>query len=113
MAPAVRPRVPRPATGMNKTEAAYALVLEARRRAGEVRAYWYEAQTMKLAHDTRYTPDFLVVLADGTVELHEVKGFWRDDAKVKAKVCARLYPYPVRVVRKVGAGWDIQAVEAA
>ena len=105
-------RVPPRPERMNKTEAAYAQVLEARRRRGDVREYHYEAQTMKLADDTRYTPDFLVVLASGHVELHEVKGYWRDDAKVKAKVCARMYPYPVRVARLVKGAWIVEAVTA-
>ena len=33
----------------------------------------------------------LVVTADGLLQYHEVKGFWRDDARVKIKVAARLF----------------------
>ena len=58
---------------MNKTEAAYAGTLEVRKAAGELIGYWYEAVTFKLAKDTRYTPDFLVQLADGTLEANEVR----------------------------------------
>jgi hypothetical protein len=96
---------------MNATERDYGLVLEARKRAGEVAEYHFEALTFTLAADTRYTPDFVVVLAGGECELHEVKGgFYRDDAKVKAKVCARLYPFRVKVVRRDGKGWSIEDV---
>jgi hypothetical protein len=98
---------------MNGMEAEYAVQLEARKRAGAIVAYWYEAQTMKLAHDTRYTPDFLVQLPNGEMELHEVKGFWREDAKIKAKVCASLYPYPVYIAQRMrGGGFTVQLVEA-
>jgi len=95
---------------MNKTEAAYAALLEARRVRGDVAEWHYEALTLKLADDTRYTPDFLIVLADGTVELHEVKGFYRDDAKVKAKVCARMFPFTVRLARLMRGSWQIEQV---
>ena len=95
---------------MNKTEAGYALLLEARKRAGQVQDYWFEGLTLKLAHDTRYTPDFFVVLADGSCELHEVKGFMRDDANVKLKVAARLFPFPVFLVRKYLGGFVTEVI---
>lgn len=49
---------------------------------------------LKLADDTRYTPDFNVVDQNGQLIFYETKGprFW-DDAKVKLKVAARQYPY--------------------
>lgn len=96
---------------MNKTEAAYGQLLEAMRRAGTVAAYWFEGVTLKLADDTRWTPDYFVLLPDGTCELHEVKGnFFRDDARVKTRVAARMYPFPVKVVRKAGAGFDVEII---
>jgi len=97
---------------MNKTEAAYALVLEARKRAGEIRDYWYEGIRLVLGHAANYTPDFLVVLADGTVELHEVKGFMREAAHTRLAVCARLYPFPIKLVRRHGKGWTVTEVAA-
>jgi hypothetical protein len=81
----------KPAGQMNKTEAAYAQVLEMRRLAGEIVAFKFEAVTLRLAVRTRYKPDFLVKLANGDTEIHEVKGFWKDDARVKIKVAAELY----------------------
>jgi len=95
---------------MNKAEAAYAGTLEVRKAAGELIGYWYEAVTFKLAKDTRYTPDFLVQLADGTLEAHEVKGFWEDDARVKIKVAASMFPVLFRAMKprakKHGGGWE-------
>lgn len=94
---------------MNKTEAEYAEHLYSRKLAGEVLEYWFEAMTFKLADGCRYTPDFIVFLADGTLEAHEVKGFWSDDAKVKIKVAAGMFPFRfvamTRIAKKHGGGW--------
>jgi hypothetical protein len=96
---------------MNKTEARYAEQLQLRLLAGEVAWFAYEALTLKLAPDTRYTPDFVVMLSDGTLECHEVKGFFRDDAKVKVKVAAEKFPLRFVVARerpkKLGGGWEV------
>ena len=80
-------------TGMNKTEAFHAIVLEARKRNGEIHDYRYEGMTLRLADRTTYTPDFLVIMPGGEIELHETKGFWRDDARVKIKVAAEAFPW--------------------
>ncbi len=99
---------------MNRTEKAYAAWLEAEKHAGRITAYWFEALKLKIAEGACfYTPDFLVLRPDGTLELHEVKGslrIFQEDAKVKAKVCADMYPFPVKVVwprkKKDGGGWE-------
>lgn len=77
----------------NKTEAAYGALLEQRRIAGEVAWYRFEGLKLRLADNTFYTPDYAVMLSDGTIECHEVKGFWQDDARVKIKVAADQYPF--------------------
>ena len=76
---------------MNKTEAAYAGQLELLKRLGEIVDYRFEAVKLRLAEKTFYTPDFLVTTVD-EIQFHEVKGFWRDDARVKIKVAAAQYP---------------------
>lgn len=100
------------AGAMNKTEAAYAEYLEARLRAGEVAWFKFEGVKLRLADSTFYTPDFAVMLADGSMELHEVKGHWQDDARVKIKVASSLYPFRFQAVRvkpkREGGGWDIE-----
>jgi len=78
--------------GMNKLETAYASHLEARRISGEVEWFMFEGVKLRLADATFYTPDFFVMLANGELEAHETKGFWEDDARVKIKVAASLYP---------------------
>lgn len=102
---------------MNKTEAAYADHLKAAVIAGEVACWWFEGIGLKVAPNCHYYPDFMVMLPDGRIEIHEVKarsanGSYRaeDDARVKLKVCAEKFPFLLRVVwpKQGGArfGWD-------
>lgn len=88
---------------LNKTEAAFLAVLQ--KGMVGVRHSWVGVQniTLKLADDTRYTPDFFGLCEDGNLIAYEVKGFFRDDAKVKIKVAARMFPW-IRfvLVRKEG-----------
>ena len=94
---------------MNKTECAYANYLELQKRMGQVAWYAFEPVSWKLAKNTTYTPDFLVLQDDGSVECHEVKGYWRDDARVKIKVAARQFPFIRFVaVKKIQGGWDFE-----
>jgi isocitrate dehydrogenase kinase/phosphatase len=92
---------------MNNTEAAYAALLTLRKQSGEVAEFYFERVTLKLADDTRYTPDFLVIGSDELITFVEVKGFLRDDARVKFKVAADQYPWAkFLMVRKVKGGWE-------
>lgn len=97
---------------MNRTEAAYATTLEAARNAHEIVWYAFEGVTLKLADGCRYTPDFAVLRADGIMEMHEVKGYWTDDARVKVKVAAEKFPFVFQAVykqaKKDGGGWRIE-----
>jgi hypothetical protein len=98
-------------TKLNRTEQEYGTMLRARQLTGEIAWFAFEAVTLKLADDTRYTPDFALMLADGTIELIEVKGgFMRDDARVKLKVAARLFPFVFRLARKTKDGWSEELV---
>lgn len=110
-------RVRRVPGQMNKLESNYAIVLEARKRTGEILDWGYEEWTFKLAHDTRYTPDFWVLNAEGEIELHETKGgLFRDDAKVKLKVAASKFPFRFVLVRQAskrdGGAWSFEEVAA-
>lgn len=97
----------------NKLEERYAGYLEQCKLAGEVYQYWYEPFGIKLAEKTYYHPDFLVQLPDGTLEIHETKGFMRDDAAVKIKTAARKYPcYVFRLVRWEKRQWHITEIAA-
>lgn len=97
-----------PVSKMNKLESAYDAHLWQLRHQGEIIWHKYEGIKLKLADNTFYTPDFFVVTKDRELECRETKGFMRDDAAVKIKVAASLYPFRFRLVRKAKGGlWDI------
>lgn len=78
---------------MNKTEQAYANYLEKKKLAGEIDHYDFEPFKLRLAHRTFYEFDFLVITKNGSIQIHEVKGHWEDDARVKFKVAAEKHWY--------------------
>lgn len=88
---------------MNRLEAAYGEHLMA---CFDVEWHKYEGLTLKLGDDCRYTPDYLVMKKGGQIECHEVKGFWRDDARVKIRVAAAMFPFRfVAVTRSSDGDW--------
>jgi len=101
---------------MNGLESEYASHLWAQQIAGGVLWYSFDAIKVRLAGNTFYSPDFLVLLSDLTLEVHEVKGSKRDkktgqrkpyvedDAAVKIKVAAEKYPMRFFMVWKDEAG---------
>ena len=97
--------------GPNKTEKAFEEWL---------RTHWtfeylhVQGVTLLLANGVRYTPDFVV--SDGVeISAFETKGFMRDDASVKIKVAARVFPWirfhlVTKQSKKDGGGWTIEKV---
>ncbi len=96
---------------MNGLEREYAAHLESEK--GHSVVWWaYEAIRLKLADRTTYTPDFVVQRTSGALQIHETKGFLRDDASVKIKVAAAQFPFQFFLVRKSTAGWwDMKEVK--
>ena len=95
---------------MNKTERAFAELL---RHAGGIHQWGRESLTFRLAGRTRYTPDFAVWPYAYPLVLVEIKGRWiRDDAAVKLKVAAEMYPRcQWWLVRREGRhGWQVLEV---
>jgi len=102
---------------LNKTERAYLANLRA------IGYDWIGIQciTLKLGDDCRYTPDLWTMdnlhsdipMARGRLVAREVKGFMRDDALVKIKVAARMFPFIVFVLvrRQKSGGWETQIVK--
>lgn len=87
---------------LNKTERAY---LETLRFRG-VKHLHIQAITLKLADDCRLTPDFSYE-AFGVTVFVDVKGFQREDALIKMKVAARMFPeFNFVIVKRVGKYWD-------
>lgn len=112
MTPHVRALGRLPAGHMNRTEAAYAAFLDTLILCKDVLWWKFEATKLRLADNTFYSPDFLVLKADGALECHEVKGHWEDDARVKIKVAASIYPMQFIAVQALakskGGGWKVE-----
>lgn len=109
--------------GMNKTEQAYAVALEGKLRRGEIEMYAFESVSLKLAEGTRYTPDFMVQMADNTIEFHEVKAgrldkktqavvpLSEDASKIKLKVAADKFPFRFVITFLHRGEWYSKEVE--
>ena len=73
-----------------------------------------QAITLKLADDVRYTPDFSYSSPiNGKMVMIEVKGWMRDDARVKLRVAARVFPEFdfVLITKSKSGGWDVEGVK--
>ncbi|MGL5343637.1 MAG: hypothetical protein ACRC9O_03170 [Plesiomonas sp.] len=93
---------------MNKTEQAYSQHLTLLQSAGEIVSWDFEPVKLRLAKACFYDPDFIVITESG-IEVHEVKGYWEDDARVKIKVAAAKFWWMKFVaVQKSGAGWKFE-----
>lgn len=93
------------ADGMNNLEREYASLLDMERQTNRIQWWKYEAVKLRLGDGTFYTPDFMVVSKDGTVEMHETKGFMREAARVRLNTAAEMYPFRFVLVKKVGRAW--------
>lgn len=88
---------------LNKTEAAFLEWLCARYDPKDIRA---QAVTLVIGNGVRYTVDFTNLRAGLA---WETKGHMRDDAAVKIKVAASLYPeIKFHLVTRDGPSWSIQ-----
>jgi hypothetical protein len=118
--PKLRPTIRQRTQGMNKTEARF---LEWLRDDNPTASIHHEV-ALPLANGVRYKVDFLVAdpclqiykHAHCLVSAYEVKGFARDDAIVKLKVAARVYPwirfYLVREREGYDGPWQFEEVFA-
>lgn len=105
----------RPALYRSKWEAAYASTLELQKRAGLIKAWWYEPFSLWLPGKVRYKPDFLIEMPyipgmERHLEIIEVKGWSKNrrDGMTRLKIAAALFPCFVwrLVYRTKGGGWD-------
>jgi hypothetical protein len=90
---------------MNKTEQAYEARLEMLHRLGEILWYAFEPLKLRLADGCFYEIDFLVLTKERALEVHEVKGYWTDDALVKIKVAAETFPFRFVAVQLRKGEW--------
>lgn len=122
-----------PAPDMNKTEAAYAAVLDEHKAAGRIVDWRREPISLRLADrpggrklsSPWYKPDFVVLHVDRTLEMVEVKGWTgtraaagsgsSQAARLRIKIAAATYPWfrfvlvsPLR--QKDGGGWHTERI---
>lgn len=98
---------------MNKTESRYADILDRRQQSGIVLEWRYEAMTFRLTTPVggkkalTYTPDFMVLKHDGTMEFVEVKGgFATNESLNRLKVASEMFPWFCWVLAEyVGGEW--------
>jgi len=91
--------------GANKTERAYGDLLARREADGLILRWWWQPASFRLAtmengYGDFYRPDFMVQLPDGSIEIHETKGFMRADSQSKLKLFACIYPFALFVAKK-------------
>ena len=93
---------------MNKTEAAYAQLLELKKHTGEILWYSFEPVNLRIGEKCFYAVDFMVMLKSGQIECHECKGFWTDDALVKIKAAAEKFPFRFISVMLKEGNWKVR-----
>lgn len=75
---------------MNRLEEEYSCHLQNQFKFGLILDWKFESIKLRLAERTFYETDFIVV-TQNQIEIHEVKGHWEDDARVKIKCAAEIY----------------------
>lgn len=111
-------RAARPANldewGRNKLEAKFGRFLDDLKARGDIKDHRFGSVKFRLAKRTWYEPDYCVIRSDNSIVIYECKGHWEDDARVKIKVAAEMYPHlrwvAVRWVAAAG-GWDFEHFE--
>ena len=101
---------------MTNLERAWAAELEFGRQIRDIAWWEFEAITLKLAPDTRYTPDFAWTDALGGLHFDETKGFRREDAMAKLKMAAAKFWWATfRLVTRArgrDGAWTVKVIES-
>ncbi len=97
---------------MNRLESSYAEQLQALKLSGEIVDFLFECIKLRLADRTYLTPDFSVLMPDGFLEFHDVKGsFFPEHNRVKWKVAIEQFPWFTFVLvtrRRVADPWKLE-----
>jgi|GEM_PF-1956782 len=107
-----------PKDRMNKTEAAYAAWLEQEQSVGRILGWKFHPMNVRLAANTFYEVDFLVLDADFRLSIREIKGgFTTDKGQMKIKLCAEALPWfqflkVTKLTAKQGGGWKVEDFSA-
>ena len=109
--------IPSEYSPMNKLESDYAAYLEQQKMANWILDYRFESFKLILVHgvpgkrnEMNYTPDFMLIANDNQVQFYEVKGYWREDARLKIKMAAELFPwFSFYGVTRIKGQWEYEA----
>lgn len=96
---------------MNGTETAYAQRLEALKHDGTIIDWKFHVLRVRLADNTYYEPDFIVMTAERELQIHECKGsFTTDKGQIKVKLCAEVLPWfrVFKCSKQKDGSWVIQ-----
>ena len=99
---------------MNNTEQAYAKRLDLLKMQGDVLDWKFHAMRVRLANNTWYETDFIVLHKDMTLAIHETKGeYTSEKGQMKIKLAAEALPWfrfykCIKVAEKNGGGWKIE-----
>lgn len=93
--------------GRSKLEEDFQLVLLADLQDGKIVWFDYEAIRLRLGDGAYYKPDFVTLEPNGTMYFYEIKGFWREAAKVRIRAAAERYRMFTffAVSKPRGEGW--------
>ncbi|RKP44769.1 hypothetical protein D7S86_27180 [Pararobbsia silviterrae] len=103
---------------MNKTEGQYADFLEEQKRIGKVLFWKFHPFNVRLANNTFYEVDWLVLPFDMVLEIHETKGGrTTDKGQLKLKLCGEVLPVfrmkkVIKQTKADGGGWLIEEYSA-
>lgn len=93
---------------MNKLETQYSTMLQKLKLMGEIEDWRFNSIRVMLGEGAWYKPDMLVVFSD-RFEFHEVKGFWREAARVRIKAAAHMYPwFRFKAVQYKNHAWEYE-----
>jgi hypothetical protein len=84
-------------------------MLEAMKRAGDIADWKFESVKLRLADGCYYIPDFMVIetLSPLKIKFVEIKGFLRDDARVKFLTAKEIHHWAeFEMLRKTKDGWQ-------
>ena len=91
---------------MNKTEAAYALHLDALRHVGQLDSWMFEEFRLRIGDRSFYKPDFVIWMPNFAIEIHEIKGHEREAAIVRWKACAeKFHRFRFKMIKRVNGEW--------
>jgi hypothetical protein len=100
---------------MNGTESAYAKILEYEKHAGLIQDWRFHVFKVRLANGAWYETDFMVLMADDTVEIRETKGeHTTEKGQLKIRLCAQAMPWfrMVKMVKHKDGSWTRQIFES-